>query len=155
MSATHYDILNAIKTGIQGLSLSGLSNDNVLVHKIPTNATKDLPATKYPSVIIAPFGAETIDPNAGTNLRVDIVYPSLIGILVGDNSSQTSDFDRTLTWRRAIIGKFHQVKASFSAITGLCDCWVTPQAIVDPGAWLDKNVFASAVVSNVKCREAR
>lgn len=154
-NAVHYDCLLAIQAGIQALSLSGLTSGNVVLHKIPTNAVKDLPSTKYPAVIVCPFGVEALDPNAGSNLRIDIVYPCLVGILVGDNSSQSSNFNRTLDWRRQIIGKFHQKPAVFSAITGPFDVTVTPQAIVDAGAWIEKNLFASAMVVNVKSREAR
>jgi hypothetical protein len=152
--AVQYDILGAIKTAIQGLSLSGVSSANVVLLKVATDQQSDLPGVKFPAILLAPFGAETMDPAAGTNVRDDTVYPVLVGIVAADNRSQTASFETYLGWRESIRKKFHNNISAFSGVSSVFNSVVSPLAIVDAPAWL-KNSFVSGLIVRVSSREAR
>ena len=80
-TAVLFDILNAIKTAIEARGLVGIASANVVVQKVPGNRPADLPAQQFPAIVIAPYGAEELDPRAGTTSRDDVVYPVLVAIL--------------------------------------------------------------------------
>lgn len=156
MASVLEDILQAVKTGITGLSLSGLSSSNVLVQKVPSIRPADLPAaTSGPFVVVAPLGAEQIDPAAGTNLRDDKVYPIIAAIVAVDSQSQSANRDTYLTWRQTIIRKFNHNLTAFSGVSTVINSVVQPQAIVDPDAFFGRNVFVSAMLVQVTSREPR
>ena len=145
--------MEAVQTAIQGLGLTGLSSSNVLIHKVPRDLDKDMPATSpLPAIIISPRDAEGADPRAGTNLKDDVVYPIQIVILDQDGQNQTTNFDRYLQWRETIRRTFHNKRLSgVSEVTGVV---VQPKTIVDPERWI-KGQFVSALVLAVTSREAR
>lgn len=156
------DVLQAVKTGVTGLTLSGLSSSNVFVLSVATARPRDLPKIDPPApfVMIAPFGGETIDPGAGTNLRDDIVYPVLIAILDpnGQANGQTqgaADRDQVAGWRQQIRRLFHNKITAFSGIASVFNSVVQPQAIVDPPMWIERSMFVSGLVVRVSSREAR
>jgi len=151
------DILGAVKTGITGLSLTGLSSTLVFTQKVPSIRPADLPKTNPPApvVVIAPFGGETLTPTAGTNLRDDIIYPILVAIVAPDSQTQATDRDKYLTWRESIRKKFHHNLTAFTSLSTVFNSTVQPQAIIDPGAFFDRNVLVSAIVLQVSSREAR
>lgn len=147
--------LDAIKTAIQALTLSGLEEStNVLIQKVPRDLEKDLPASSpYPFISIAPGTQETLNPNGGTNLKDHVVYPIQVWILAKDNGSQTSDFDTYLYWREQIRRRFTNCR-----LTGVDEVErVTVQAgpIVDHALWTGKGLYASGLVILVATRETR
>jgi hypothetical protein len=152
--AVQFDILEAVQTAIQGLSLSGVSSANVVLLKVATDQAPDLPGVKFPAILIAPFGAETLTPTAGTNLRDDIEYPVLVAIVVADNRSQTTGFETYLGWRQSIRRKFHHKTEAFSGVSSVFNSVVTPLAVVDAPAWV-RNSFVSGLVVRVSSREVR
>jgi len=147
-----FDILDAVRAGIQTLALPGLAAANVVVQKVPGDRAQDLPALQFPCVLIAPHGSETTDPLAGTNLRDDVVYPVRVTILAADGGDQQFGFRQYLGWRETIRRAFHNQRLD----ADLCfNVQVQPLAIVDKSAWSDRQLFASAVVLNCFSREAR
>lgn len=158
-NAVLYDILHAIRADVQALNLPGLAAANVVVQKVPSDRTKDLPAVKFPCLVIAPYGAETIDPEAGSNLRDDVVYPVLVAVIAAEGNDdeqpldqQTRDFNLYLTWRERLRKNFSQQRLS----TELCfKVEVQPLDIVDRTAWFERNVFSSGLLLKCYSRESR
>ena len=115
-----FDILDAVRSDIQALALPGLSAANVVVQKVPGNRAQDLPAVEYPCILIAPHGAESTDPLAGTNLRDDIVYPVRITILAADAGDQQLIKDPTAgirtvnTWRATVADRCRRYRSGRS-----------------------------------------
>lgn len=158
-NAVLFDILQAIRSDVQALNLPGLAAANVVVQKVPSDRAKDLPAEKFPCLIIAPFGAETIDPAAGSNLRDDVVYPVLVAVLASEKDEyeqpldqQTKRFNLYLKWRETLRKSFSQQRLS----TELCfKVEVQPLEIVDRAAWFERNVFSSGLLLKCYSRESR
>lgn len=152
-NAVLFDALTTVQTAIQGLSLSGIANDHILVQKVISTSVKDLPATEFPCVLIAPFGKEDM-LETGTNLRDDIVYPIVAAIFAADDGSQTSNFNAYLTWREQIRKAFYN-KNPFSSIMSVYQSKIQPLDIVDLFSWDKLNLFASGFLLQVYSREAR
>ncbi len=150
-NAILYDVLLAVQSQIVSLNLSGIDSAHVILQKVPSDRDGDLPATKFPCVIVAPFGPEILNAADGTNLRDDIIYPVIVAILAADNGDQSANFNTYLTWREQIRHSFHN-----KVLGTLCyRVQVQPQDIVDRGAWFERNLFASGVVLQCFNREAR
>jgi hypothetical protein len=142
--------LEAVKARIQGLSLSGIVNSSVVIHKSPTdrNVTK-------PAVVIGPGGAETVEFGP-TNSRDDVGYPIFVAILAADNQNQTSDRGTYLLWREKIRRAFHNQRLPGVSQDGVSDilCGVETRDIVAPD-WFQAMVFVSAMVIRCRFREPR
>jgi len=150
-NAILFDILNAVQAATAGRGLSGISSSNILVQKVPGNRPADLPAQQFPAIVIAPFGAEGLDPQAGTTSRDDVVYKVMVAILAADDGDQQANFNQYLTWRQSIRALFHD-----QPLAALCfSVQVEPLDIVDRDAWLQRNLFASGLVLRCFSREAR
>jgi len=146
-----FNILNQVQSAIAGRGLAGLAAGNILVQKVPGNRPADLPAPPLPSIVIAPYGRERLDPQAGTTSRDDIVYRVLVVILAADNGDQATGFDQYLTWRESIRHLFHD-----QPLAALCfTVQVEPLDVVDRDAWYQRNVFASGLILNCFSREPR
>ena len=150
-NAILYDILNAIKSAIEARGLVGIASANIVVQKIPGNRPADLPAQQFPSIVIAPYGAEELDARAGTNSRDDVVYPVLVAILAADDGDQELHLNQYLTWRQSIRQLFHD-----QPLSTLCFAvQVKPLDTIDRDAWLKRNLFASGLVLHCFSREQR
>ena|SRR5579872_947101 len=150
-NAILFDILSAIKTAIEGRGLVGVASANVVVQKVPGNRPADLPVQQFPAIVIAPFGAEEIDPRAGTTSRDDVVYPVLVAILAADDQDQELHLNQYLTWRQSIRQLFHD-----QPLSTLCfSVQVKPLDTIDRDAWLKRNLFASGLLLNCFSRESR
>ena len=150
-NAVLYDVLLAVQSEIRALSLDGIAGCNIVVQKVPSDQPKDLPASRFPAVLIAPYGPEVLNSSDGTNSRDDILYPVVVVLLAADNGNQTSNFNTYLTWRETIRRSFHN-----QALSTLCyQVQVQPQDIVDRSAWFDRNLFASGLVLRCFSREGR
>jgi hypothetical protein len=147
-----FDILTAVRADIQALNLPGLSAANVVVQKVPGDQAQDLPAIRFPCILIAPHATETTDPLAGTNLRDDVVYPIRITILAADGGDQQFGFQQFLGWRETIRRSFHNQRLT----SGLCfTVQVQPLPTVDKPAWSERGLFASGLILNCFSREPR
>lgn len=153
MAAVLETILSSVQTAILGLSLTGVSTSNVVIMSVPINRPADLPQTPYPAILIAPFGAEDLSPSGGTNLHDDITYPILVAILAKNEQAQAYNRARYLLWREDIRKKFHnhRLTGASTVYTGM----VTPQNMIDPTGWFEKNLFVSALLCKFVSREAR
>jgi hypothetical protein len=150
-NAILYDILQAIRTAIQTRELVGFGSANVVIQKIPGNRPSDLPAEQFPCIVIAPYGAEQVNPLAGTTSRDDIVYRVLIAILAADNGDQETQFNLYLTWRQSLRQLFHD-----QPLENVCfNVQVQPLDVVDRDAWQQRYIFASCLILHCFSRESR
>lgn len=155
-NAVLFDILTEVQTDIRDLNLTGMDDANVLVQKVPATRAKDMPATVYPCILIAPFGAEEM--KAETNLHDLIVYPVIVAILASEKKvtelttdQQTQNFNQYLTWRETIRKSFINQKLTTLAY----HCEVRPLEIVERNSWFERSLFASGLVLRFFSRETR
>jgi hypothetical protein len=141
------------------LALPGMPPANVVIQKVPGDRLQDLPAERYPCILICPYGAETLDPRAGTNNRDDVVYPVMVAILASERdaarqptSQQEKRFDQYLRWRESIRKSFHNQRLTST----LCHT-VEVQAleIVDRSVWFERGIFVSRLLLRCVSRESR
>ena len=150
-NAVLFDLLSQIKTTIAARGLAGIGSAGILVQKVPGNRPADLPAQQFPCIVIAPYGAEELDPLAGSTSRDDVVYRVVVAILAADNGDQEAHFNQYLTWRESIRRLFHD-----QPLGSLCfSVQVRPLDVVDRDAWYQRNLFASGLVLNCFSREPR
>jgi hypothetical protein len=150
-NAVLFDILNQVKTAIAGRGLVGIGSASILVQKVPGNRPADLPTQQFPSIVIAPYGSEDVDPLAGSTSRDDVVYRVVVAILAADNGDQQAHFNQYLTWRQSIRQLFHD-----QPLGSLCfSVQVKPLDVVDRDAWYQRNLYASGLVLHCFSREPR
>lgn len=147
------DILQAMKTAITGLSLSGLASTSVIVQKTLSVRSKELDTGSLPAVLIAPWQVEQI--RSATNLRDDIVYPIAVCIVGSDEQSQATNRDTWFGWRQSIRRKFHNNLSAFTSLSTVIESTIQPMAIVDQGMWFDRSLFVSGMLINALSREPR
>lgn len=151
-NALLFDILEAIRAELQTLALPGLAAANVVVQKVPGDRSADLPAVKYPCLLIAPLGAERLDPSAGTNLRDDVEYAVRLTILIAETGNQEERFNQFLSWREIIRRAFHNQRL---AVAGCFTVRVRPLDVVEQTVWSESNLFMSSLVLHCFAREPR
>ncbi|MCY2964854.1 MAG: hypothetical protein NT069_14655 [Planctomycetota bacterium] len=144
MSAPRWtELLHTIRDTIVALDLPEISAGNVVVQKVASDRPRDLPPERRPAVLIAPHGAERIDPAAGTNLRDQIVYPVLVAIVAADSPDPSDRFELFSLWRDRLRTTFH-----FSRFESL-DCFrveVEPLDLVDREVWSQRQLWLSRLL---------
>lgn len=148
MSSRHYTCLQQAQSEIQDMSLTGISNDNILILSVSTNRPADIGGEDrgidYPYILISPFGTEQI--GGPENDSDDITYPVLIAIIDSANQNQSSNLDRNLQWRESIIDHFHWNK--FDGIPGPHVTTVLPLTIINTEQFVHGNLWVSGLVIN-------
>lgn len=148
-----YQYQLAVQARIQSLALSGISNGNIAIKKLPWHRAADT----YPQIIITGYLPESIPRGAGTNLRNDVGYPVTVTILAADNQDLTTNHERNLRWRQRIIQACidNQINPSIgSGNTAQRICTVEPNTVVVPESFAN-NVFHSSFVLRFTARQAR
>jgi len=117
--AVHEQCLQAVKTAITGLGLSGLTG-GVVIQTAPNAALVALPC-----VIVTTEGErETF--TEGTNVRDDVTYPVRVWIAVREGERET--FRPTyLRWREQIARAFHH--QPLAGVAEVLVCTVRPLAL--------------------------
>jgi hypothetical protein len=137
--SNHYDALTAIKTLIDGLSLSGLDG-GVVIQEVAWHE-KGVTNTTLPFISVSPFGSEsTGDANSNED---EVGYPILIAILA---SPCATELETRLGWRQKIRRRLRN--ASLYGQARNFNLIPEPLACVDLAAWRLK-LFGSAIV--VRC----
>jgi len=136
--------LDATKTQIEGLTLSGVANADIVVQKLPwdRNVTK-------PGIFIYPV-PETLAQ--ATNASDDVGYGVMVVMVQASNQNLTSNVNRLLTWRQQISRHFR-----FQRLTGVSEvfqCLVIPQPVFSPGDFLNQ-FDVSALLIRCMSRESR
>lgn len=130
--------LDAVQTVIQDLDLSGISDSDIRVQKLPWQRTQ-----VEPGIFITPI-TEKLDPRAGTNARDDIGYGVQVVIVQKSNQSQTDNLTTELTWRQRIRRSFHNKR--LSGVTEVNICYVEPGAVVLPSLFEEMYDVQSLII---------
>ena len=133
--------LDAVKTQIEGLSLSGIADNSIVVRKLPwdRNVVK-------PGVFNHPE-RETLQQ--ATNASDYVGYGIMVVMIQVANQDLTSNLNRILTWRQQISRHFR-----FQRLTGVSEifqCLVIPQEVFSPGSFAgqyDVSVLLVRCMSN-------
>lgn len=159
-------LLNQIFTEIDNLALDdtegsgigALSSDDIGIGHVPVDS--DQLRTDYPAIALAPFGAEEIDTEVGTNASDQITYP--VGVFILYPVAGIHDFlilDNLLYWREVILDHFIENRSWMSGIlpagTQEVFCRLTPLEIVDPIGWYDRDMFVSGLQIDVTVLKQR
>jgi hypothetical protein len=168
--AIHYQILQAIQARIRSLTLAPIDTDTLdtiqseaIVIGKTRPIRKDRAGTEWsfenqatPGVVICPYGREDADRDAGTNIRDDIVYRTLVAII--DEDYDWEENLRTyLKWREQIARSLRNVRLSGITGTG-CEVYLThaqgPLDVIDESEWVNQR-FVSGYIINTESRESR
>lgn len=144
-------LMQDIQEDIQGLSLTGLADANVVILPVPMDDEYDL-VPGLPAVVICPFGTEVIGP--GTNASDEIMYPILVAILqktsdIEDADDPVDQQDIYLNWRQQIFDNQIHNRTYTNADGDLVDKTIELNPIVNVQAYLTTDLFISALV--VRC----
>jgi hypothetical protein len=169
-TAVQYSLLTTIQSAVQGRALtiiggSALPNANVVLQPVPSNLESDLPSTPYPSILVAPWAPEGLNPAEGSTSRDDIYYRILVCILASKNDfmpasgGSISNLNVYFYWRESIRKLFHDQASALSSVNSAAgvinQVQVQPLEPVDKRAWRERQIFASGMVLNIISREPR
>lgn len=93
-NAVLYRALVAVRDVIQGLSLSGIDNNDIVWRKVPWDREID-----HPGIIVSPT-KEALQP--ASNLRDDVDYPIMVTMIRVSNQHFTGGMDVFTLWRQQI-----------------------------------------------------
>lgn len=134
-------VLDAVKTAIDGLSLSG--TPTVTVQKQPWS-----PNSVAAGITVCPAVEQLGD---GTNIRNDVGYGVLVAMCQPSNHDLTTGVETLLKWRQKILRAFHNTTALAAVAYSSA---VEPGPVFDWGAFLNQ-WDTSILIIRVKTREAR
>ena len=136
--------LDAIQTQIKTLGLSGVSNDNIVVKKLPWDHN-----VSKPGVFIHPI-RETL--RQATNASDDVGYGIQVVMVQAANQDLTSNFNRILMWRQQISRHFRYQR--LPGVSEVHQCIVIPQDVISPGAFANQ-FDVSVLLIRCMCDEPR
>ncbi len=142
MSVFH-DCLTGIETLIEGLSLTGFADANIIVQKLPWVRGIDIPC-----VIISPIDDPVRRVN---NQQNEIGYGCHVVIVTAGNQSQTAGFDDFSDWREQIEEELRSDK--LSAVSSIINITIEPSGLILSDAFR-KQYDASAFVARCFSRES-
>jgi len=140
--------LDAVVTVLKSLDLDGIPQANISRRE---TTTSDIGS--YPSIQVVPGAPETMDPNAGTNQRDDVVYSILVALYDAPNQDQNAGRSRRLRWREQIARAFRNQR--LTGVDEVYRCIVTPQQVFDQGRFIGSNIYMAGLMLRFTSREAR
>ena len=144
-TSNHYDAMTAIKTMIEGLTLTNFTGE-VVIQEMAWHE-KGVSGTTLPFISISPFGAETTgDANSNED---EVGYPILIAIIA---QRCATDLEQRLAWRQKIRRRLRN--ASLSGQTRNFNLILEPQEVVSRAAWRIQ-LFGSALLVRAMYEEPR
>lgn len=160
--STHERCIDAVIRTIKNLDLEDLHTASILKSKVPVTRrfqlkTGETGRVELPGVLVAPWGAEQISPQQGTNLRDDIGYPVVV-VLIQSNTrtnveqDQSIDLSRIMLWRQTIIKAFRN--QPLSGVRSVMTCTVEPQSVIGLESFF-RGFDVSSVVFRFFSRETR
>lgn len=139
MTAILEDILTSVKTAIEGLTLTDISDDSIIIQKVP--CTRNFQSSDFPTILIAP-GTPKHNPALGTNLRDQIEYQVGVFIIDADQQNQTLNRDKYLTWYETIVKKFRTPR--LSGVDSVVNSYVAPGAVVS-SEWFEAGEYHAGI----------
>jgi hypothetical protein len=140
---------DALVTGIQSLTLSGLANSKIQKFWFPDTNKNIQPVP--PCVQIFPTSKEQYK-NQLTGLD-DVGYAVAVLFIDVANRGSQQNMTRDLLWRSITASAFR-----FQALTQVSNCYncnIDPGIVVDPVGWQKNNYIYSSLVFVFICRERR
>ena len=140
-----YRALAAIKTRIDGLSLSG--SPTVSIRWLP----RAKPGDTFPMIHITPVGGESF-PGVLTATD-DIGLPVAVTIVDNQNQDPTANLNRNALWREKILSALR-----FQRLAGVAEGYILnpdPGMIVNPGMFDSQNLFFSPLFFRLLTRTTR
>ena len=151
--AVYKQIIDSVHSTIAGLELSGVSESNILICKLPSIDDKGFIDGDPPYILITP-SVEAYTGTGSTNAS-DIVYEVPVAIFAQDDRDQTANIELFLKWREEIRRTFHN-----KTLTGISSSFavqhqvtVDPLYSFDPTAWNETGVWFSPMALKIKMRE--
>lgn len=143
--SNHYDAMTAIKTLIDGLSLTGLTGGTV-IQEVAFHQ-KEVSGTTLPFISISPYGPE-ISEDANSN-EDSVGYGILVAIIANPD---ITNLETRLGWRQKLRRRFRN--ASLAGLSSNYQMTPEPGNVVEPAAWF-KRLFVSGIVVRVRFDEPR
>jgi|GEM_PF-2827152 len=142
--SNHFDTLTAIKSIVDGLSLTGLTGGSV-VQEIATYLDGQTP---LPFISISPYGPEKLGDELNDR---DGVYYGVAVCIVG--KPDVTSLEQRLAWRQTLRRNLNN--HSFASLGMNYNLEVEPGNVVEPQAWFDRNAFVSGFVVRAFFQEPR
>ena len=142
--SNHFDSLTAIRSVIQGLSLTGLTG-GVVIQEVTTYLDG---SQILPFISISPYGPEKMGDELNDR---DGVYYGVAVCIVG--KPDVTSLEQRLSWRQSLRRNLNN-----RAIGGLgmnYNLKVEPGNVVEPRAWFDRNAFVSGFIVRAFFQEPR
>lgn len=146
--AVFQQILDAVLSRIQSLTLTDIETDSIVLRKRPWDRN-----LLKPAIIVAP-APETRDHLGGSNLRDETGYGCLIAIWSISNQDLTTNLDRHLKWRQDITRAFQNQSDSLTTVSEVVHTIVEPGAVNLPDEFA-KGYDVQPLVIRVFAREPR
>lgn len=140
-------VLDAVVTGVQGLSLTGVSSGNVVRVWSP-RLVKGVDSA--PRVWVYPAGAED-QPGTLTGVD-DISYPVGVTMARAGNQDREANIPAMLEARQKVFRYFRNQR--LSGVSEIQTCRAEPGPVLDPGKFAD-NVLWWTITLRFVSREAR
>lgn len=140
--SNHYDSMAAIKTLIEGLSLSGLTG-GVVIQEAANRDDQTLPF-----VSISPYGPEKADDE--NNAEDGIYYGILVAIIA---NKDVNSLEVRLGWRQAIRRKLNN--QPLSGLPTNYNMKIEPGNVVEVSAYFQNKGFVSGMVVRCYFQETR
>ena len=149
LQSVHYRSMLAVQTRIQGLGLSGLASNKVVIQWLP-RVWDDIDNLALPLVMIAPLGKEG-QPGILNN-RDDIDYPIVVAIVDRQNEDYQANLQRNTRWREQIFRALRHQR--LLGVPEIITTDVEPDFVINPEIF-NKNLWYSALLTKPRSREAR
>ena len=140
-TSNHYDAMAAIKTLIEGLSLTG--SPTVTIQEAANRDDQALPL-----ISISPYGPERLDDEF--NDRDGVYYGILVAIIA---NKDVTALETRLGWRQSIRRKLNN--KPLSGLSANYNMKVEPGNAVEVAAYFQNKGFVSGMVVRVYCQETR
>lgn len=143
-TSNHFDAMVAIKSLIDGLSLTGLTGGTV-IQEVSTQLDGN---RTLPFISISPFGPERMGDEL--NDRDGVYYGIYIAIVARPD---VNSLETRLGWRQTLRRRLNN-----TSLTGLSQNYnlkVEPGEAVETKAWFDRNVFISGFTVRAFFQEPR
>lgn len=142
--SNHYDSLTAIKSLIDGLSLTGLTGGTV----IQEVANYQDGQQTLPLISISPYGPERLGDEFNDR---DGAYYGIAVCIIG--KSDVTSLEQRLGWRQTLRRNLNN--HSIASLGQNYNLEVEPGNVVEPRAWFDRNAFVSGFIVRAYFQEPR
>ncbi len=164
-SALHQALAEAVWAELASLATTlGFDTGKVVLLPVPVFGKEDAPnAPVPPAIVVAPFGAETVDNDGGTMTSDDIGYPVLVAHAepAFDDAGKLIPADHHLNLRELCIDQLihsHLTSADLSKESGrvnILDTRIEAGPNIDLPAWNNPGLLVGNFIARVVVRKQR